>query len=426
MRVLMLTQFYPPIVGGEEQHVRNLSRALAARGHSVAVATLWHEGLAEFETDDGVRVYRVRGTMARLPFLFSAGGRRFAPPFPDPEVTLALRRIVRRERPDVIHAHNWLVHSFLPLKVSSGAPLVVTLHNYNLACATVTLMRDGAPCDGPGAEKCLSCVMRHYGAAKGVPTLLSHAAMRRAERRAVDMFLPVSRAVAEGNQLAADRLPYDVIPNFIPDDAGLVADTDSVPDDAYSEYGKYLARLPEGRFLLFVGALSRVKGVDVLLRAYAGLRDAPPLVLIGYPMPDTDELLADLPANVTALRDWPHGAVMLAWRRALAGVVPSVWPDPCPTVSLEAMASGVPVIAAATGGLPDQIGDGTNGLLVPPGDADALRDALERLRGDAALRERLARAATASVPAFQAGSVVPRIEGVYREAIERRRMRGIG
>src|SRR5437868_1995942 len=63
MRILMLTQFYPPMIGGETGHVRNLSIELVARGHDVAVVTLWREDLPEFECDQGVRVYRIRGAL---------------------------------------------------------------------------------------------------------------------------------------------------------------------------------------------------------------------------------------------------------------------------------------------------------------------------------------------------------------------------
>src|SRR5262245_9675549 len=146
MRVLMLTQFYPPTIGGEERHVWNLSAELVARGHDVAVATLWHEGLAEYEQDREVRVYRVRGTMQRTRWLFSETGRRHAPPFPDPETVVALRRLVMRERPDIVHAHNWLVYSFLPLKSWSKARLVVTLHDYSLLCAKKRLVYREARC----------------------------------------------------------------------------------------------------------------------------------------------------------------------------------------------------------------------------------------------------------------------------------------
>ncbi len=56
MRILMLAQFYPPAIGGEERHVRDLSIELAARGHDISLATLWHKGLADFEIDQGVRI----------------------------------------------------------------------------------------------------------------------------------------------------------------------------------------------------------------------------------------------------------------------------------------------------------------------------------------------------------------------------------
>src|SRR3990172_9186554 len=107
MRILMLAQFYAPITGGEERHVQDLSIALAARGHTVAVVTLAHEGCADFEIDHGVRVYRIRGTLQRAAWLFKESERRHVPPLPDPELTWALRRVVALERPDIVHAHNW-------------------------------------------------------------------------------------------------------------------------------------------------------------------------------------------------------------------------------------------------------------------------------------------------------------------------------
>src|ERR1051326_9076327 len=134
MRILMLAQFYPPTIVGEERHVATLSRELAARGHSVSVATLWHEGLADFEVDQGVRIHRIRSTMQRMNFLFSYSDRQFAPPFPDPEALWALRRIILQERPEIIHAHNWLVHSYTPIKAWSKAKLIMPLHDYSFVC----------------------------------------------------------------------------------------------------------------------------------------------------------------------------------------------------------------------------------------------------------------------------------------------------
>ncbi len=85
VRILMLSQFYPPIIGGEERHVRTLSAELHARGHEVAVATLWHDDLPEFEVESGVRIYRIRGLFQRIPGIYSERERPHAPPLPDPE-----------------------------------------------------------------------------------------------------------------------------------------------------------------------------------------------------------------------------------------------------------------------------------------------------------------------------------------------------
>src|SRR5712691_8345262 len=217
MRVLMLSQFYPPIIGGTEQHVRTLSIELASRGHEVAVATIRHEGQAKFEIDHDVRVYRIRSSMQRVPWLFGDNRRQHAPPFPDLEVMLELRRIILNERPQIVHAHNWLVRSFLPLKTWSKTRLIVTLHDYKLVCAKENLIYHDMPCDGPGIVKCLDCAVQHYGLVKGIPTVLSNWVMGLAERESVDMFIAVSQATANSSGLFGSGLPFQIIPNFIAD-----------------------------------------------------------------------------------------------------------------------------------------------------------------------------------------------------------------
>jgi len=403
VRVLMLTDVYPPVIGGTELYVQRLSRELAGRGHDVSVVTLEPLGTARREVDHGVAVFRMRGLVQAWGGLHSDPKRPFAPPLPDPRLVWSLASLLREVSWDVVHAHNWLMHSYLPLRAWSRAPLVVTLHDYSLICAKKILMRDGAPCSGPGVAKCLECATEFFGAARGVPTVLGNWAMQLPTRLGVDLFLPVSQAVARGNRLAARKLPFRVIPNFL-------ADHETI-DDADPR----LAQLPGDGFLLFVGGLDRSKGVDVLLRAYGGLSGAPPLVIIGASRPDD---LPRLPPNVILLRDWPHPLVLRAWQMSVIGLVPSVWPEPFPTVTLEAMAAGRPVIASRVGGLPDQVVDGETGVLVPPGDPDALRRAIERLLADVALRERLGRAARRAVESFRARAVVPQIERTYAELVK--------
>ena len=121
----MLTDLYPPYIGGIEQHVRNLAHNLTTRGHDVVIAML-ADGDTLVEEDSRVRVHRLRSTAQRAASISAPSGRPFAAPLPDPEVVLGLRRLIEREAFDVVHAHNWIVRSFLPLKARSGAALVVT------------------------------------------------------------------------------------------------------------------------------------------------------------------------------------------------------------------------------------------------------------------------------------------------------------
>jgi len=404
MRILMLSQFYPPTIGGEERHVADLSADLAARGHQVAVATLWHKGFPRFENVKGMRVHRIRGTLQRMEALFSYKDRQFAPPFTDPEVLWALRHIISEERPDIIHAHNWIVHSFTPLKAWSKARLVMTLHDYSLVCVQKRLMHFGARCSGPGFMKCLSCAANFYGIGKGVPSTLANFTWGEIERRVVDMFLPVSRSVAEQTQLTKRGVPFRIVPNFIPDNV-------ETPEE---NTAALLAQLPENDFLLYVGDVMPDKGVDVLLQAHAKLNNSMPLVLIGRPVPG---FLEHLPPNVLHLGRWPHSAIMQAWSRCTLALIPSICPDACPTVAMEAMTMGRPIIASRIGGLTDIVVDGKTGLLVSPDDPQELQEAIQSLLDNPERKACMAMMAKQRVVEFQAKSVVPRIEQVYCEVL---------
>jgi glycosyltransferase involved in cell wall biosynthesis len=401
----MLAQFYPPAIGGEELHVRNLSIELVARGHNVSVTTFLQGDAPEFECDQGVKVYRIGASLQRLSTLFTDKKRQHAAPLPDPETVWELQRIIRHERPDIVHAHNWLVHSFTPLKAWSKARLVVTLHDCSLVCAKQSFVHREGLCSGPGPTKCLKCASSHYGPIRGVPITVANWVGKLVEHQTVDMFLPVSRAIAEATELAKHGLAYRVIPNFIPDDPGQPLEDDN----------PLLAQLPHDDYLLFVGDIRRGKGVEVLLRAYGDMASQVPLVLIGRLGADFS---TNPPPDVHLLQSWPHAAIMNAWSRCSIALVPSIVLDACPTVALEAMAMGRPVVASRIGGLPDIVDHGKTGFLVTPGDTLTLQEAIGRLLDDRGLREEMGTLAKQRVVEFQARAVVPRIEQIYREVLQ--------
>ncbi len=410
MRILLLAQFFPPDIGGEERHVFNLANTLAERGHEVAVATQRMLDVPDQEIlASGVRVHRIGTVAMRLPGVYSTS-RTHHPPFPDPLGVRELARITRQERPHVVHAHNWIVNSAVALRRSSPTGLrfglVLTLHDFSHVCATKRLMRMGSPCEGPAVARCLPCAAAKYGPALGSLTVAATALMRPWKDRAIDHVICVSNAVASGNQIPPGP-NTSVIPNFVLDKfvlgrAGALAEgeADGVP-----------SVLPREEFLLFVGELSRDKGLPTLLRAYESLGGKRPrLLLVGRRTRDTP---THLPDGAEMCAEWPHEHVMAAFRRCLFAVLPSICLDACPTTVLEAMASGRPVVATTTGGIVDVIVDGENGLLVPPGDEHKLAEVMARLLNDADLRLRLAAGAKERVQRFTASAVVERLEAVY-------------
>ena len=132
------------------------------------------------------------------------------------------------------------------------------------------------------------------------------------------------------------------------------------------------------RGVLFVGHLSRGKGVHELLQAVARLERGTELRFVGDG-PERAALEAEAGSlGVTARFDGslPRSAVAEAMRRAAVVAVPSTHPEGLGLVALEGMAAGALVVASRIGGIPETVVDGQNGWLVPPGDVDALAAAL--------------------------------------------------
>jgi glycosyltransferase involved in cell wall biosynthesis len=403
---MMLAQSISPIVGGEERVVEDLSRELVARGHDVSIATLQQPGGSAPEELAGARVHTLRSTSYRVTPSNQDTERRHAPPAPDPETVLDLRRVLRRERPQIIHAHNWIVHSYLPLARQAQSALVLSLHDYGLVCATKRLRRKDEVCSGPAPIKCQVCASEHYGPAKGLVAAFGTRSCESRLRRNVDVFLPVSSTVEELCRIGGEEVSR-VIPNFIGE---LPA---PMPEDPR------LAQLPDEPFVLFFGDATVDKGAWHLAETYRKLENPPPLVLVGRCYIDE---LRDRP-GVYPTGAWPHRLAIEALRRSMFTVAPSLWPEPFGLVALEAAAAGKPIVASDIGGLRDIVADGETGLLVPPDDRFALATAMRRLSEDGELRQRLGAAAKERAATFSPAAIVPRFEQAYELAIAKRRQR---
>ena len=276
-------------------------------------------------------------------------------PWAAPLMLLSMWRAVRRAAPGADLVH---AHWLLTAVVArfGGKPFVVTLH-------------------GSGSAGRFSDVEL----ARRRPRLV-HALLRRASA-----VICVSETVAAA--LRSAGVDVVVIPNGV-----------RVPAEVGAS-----AEPPE---VLYVGRLSPEKNVDTLVEAVGDLN----LVVAG------DGPLRERVPN--ALGAVPHAEVERLLERA------SVVVSPCERegfglAAAEAMAFGRPVVAAAGGALLELVADGETGLLVPPRDAAALREAVERLLGDRELRERLGRAARERArERFGWDGVIERTLEVYRRELE--------
>lgn len=324
-------------------------------------------------------------------------------------VRAELRQRLLDARPDVVHIHNTfplLSPSVLAACADADVPAVATLHNYYMVCPTGTMMRLG--------RRCTECVgglpfpaVRH-GCYRGsrlatVPLAVNMVANRkRWLSQAVRLFC-VSDAQREA--LVSAGVPA----------ARLAVKHHFVPDPVVRRAGP-------GDHVLYLGRMTVDKGVRLLQAAWESLGGAlgVPLVLAG------DGPLAENVASWAARRSDVRYVGLLDKNqrdeiaaRSVALVAPSQARETFGLVLVEAMAVGVPVVAAAHGGFLDVVRDRVTGLLHAPGDAESLAQSLRHVVLDGKLNQAMGFAARQAYEArFSPNAGLTALVGAYRAAIE--------
>ncbi|MFD8231377.1 glycogen synthase [Streptomyces sp. NPDC059696] len=381
MRVGLLTREYPPdVYGGAGVHVEFLAREL--RPLVDLDVHCWGEGRA-----DGVRRHRP------WPALDGANDalRTFS-------VDLAMTAAL--EGRELVHSHTWYANLGGHLaKLLYGIPHVMTAHSLE-------------PLRPWKAEQ--------LGGGYDLSSWAERTAIE-----AADAVIAVSAAMREdilGCYPALDPERVHVVHNGI--DTRLYR-----PDhgtDALDRIGLDRTR----PYVLFVGRITRQKGVPHLLRAVRDIDPAAQVVLCaGAPdTPEIDQEFRELFGELSAVRDgvfWipkmlPRPEVIQLLTHAALFVCPSVY-EPLGIVNLEAMACGTPVVASAVGGIPEVVDDGTTGLLVPPGDGfeAGLARAMDTVLGDPDAARRMGEAGRErAVGEFGWDAVARRTVRLYEEIVK--------
>jgi glycosyltransferase involved in cell wall biosynthesis len=364
MRVVFLTGIWPPDVGGPATHGPDFAAFLRDRGHSVHVVTM---GDSE-PTERPVPVETVSRSR----------------PFPVRYTAVAARGFRLARHADVVYATATYGASAV---AAARRPLVAKLVSdpaYERAWR-YGLFRDSLESFAHASDPRLAALRR-----------LRTASLRRACRVVVP-----SRYLAEiasGWGLDASRIEVLVNPAPMPGDVAPA----ELDDDT----------------LVFVGRLTTQKALPDALRAVAAV-DGAKLVIVGDG-PERgalEELSRELGIGdrVAFAGARTRDEVLRTLAGARAAVLSSAWEN-LPHAAVEALSVGTPVVATAVGGVPEVVHDDGNGLLVPPGDVDALAAAIRRVLGDDALHARLAAAAQPSVAAIGRDRIYERLEQILVEA----------
>lgn len=382
MRVLQIhNQYREP--GGEDTVVRAECRVLRAAGHEVR----------QYLTENPGSERAAAGALAASVW--------------NPAAAARVGRAVDDFRPDVAHVHNtWfsLSPSVLLALRRRRVPVVMTVHNYRLACANGLFMRANRPC-----TECLE-----HGPARAV----RHACYRdsRAASAVAAAGIGIHRTLSTWSRLV-DR--FVVLSRFARErlvQAGLPQDRMVVGSNFVPEPGARGAAPSRSDEVLFVGRLSPEKGLRVLLEAWgaaapSGLR----LTVVGDGV-ERAELEGRAPTGVSFLGRRDREDVLRRLRDARALVIPSLWYEGQPMVALEAMSGGTPLVLSDIGGLPEVLAERQAGWLAEPGRPSALARVLAQLTDDELVDERGRGARLRYEDAFTPEAALERLHGVYRAA----------
>jgi alpha-maltose-1-phosphate synthase len=337
----MLTREYPPeVYGGAGVHVEYLARSLA---HLVDLTVHCHGADRA-------------GAIAHRPWAhLAAAGAALE------TISTDLSMAAATAGAELVHSHTWYANLAGHLSsLQHGVPHVMTAHSLE------PLRPWKAEQLGGGYALSSWCERTAIESAAAV-IAVSHG--MRVDILATYPAVPAERVHVIRNGIDADQ--------YAPDPGR----------DVLDRYG-----IDPGRpSVVFVGRITRQKGLPVLLRAAERLDPVAQLVLCAG-QPDTPELQAEVTGLVERLRSARSGVIWLAGMlpreeiiqilsHATVFACPSLY-EPLGIVNLEAMACGTAVVASAVGGIPEVVDDGQTGLLVPPDDEAGLAEAINALVGD--------------------------------------------
>jgi len=404
MKIVFISDYYYPLIGGAEEVCRMEAEGLVRKGNDVSViTTMTQNSRRQFERIKNVKVYRVYIPNLKLGVKSSSlstgirwialGSMDYMLSRYNPFTIPIIKQLIKKIRPDIVHLHNIIrkfslsiLDALHELRGELRFSVVFTAHDNSLVCPRATLLcYSGLPCKVPKT----ACT-------------LSRKFQRLLIEGKVDLVIAPSKFLAERLTESVFRnTKVVVVPN--PIERATVKYKNNGKHDDYTIN------------ILYMGRLEWYKGIHILINALRNLEYKNiKLHIAGKGSEQTNiERISRIDLRIVY-----HGFVygtkkMDLLQRIDATIVPTLSPEPFPMVTLESFQFGIPVIASNIGGLPEVVKDGCNGRLFEPGNSKGLKKVIEELINDKGLLRKLKEGATESVKQYELGKHIEKLERIY-------------
>ena len=408
MRILYLVhQYFPHSIGGTEVYLEGLARRAKAQGDEPAIIT-YVESSSAVWNDFGIRRTQHAGVpVAEVHFNLATVTNRARAEFDHPAIGELVRAEIRRFCPDIIHVIHAMKLSGAAIEASleSGKPVVMTLADFWMLCLRHTLLKPtGNVCRGPvDGVDCVRCARATHGIAQTpwsrLPVWWEKFRLRRALARSARL------AGAAGEEIPALDQRNAYLRGIFARLHAVIALSDFQRRILESNGFKNpnLRLLPHGiepaaltgflrkdrssPRLVFIGSLVEHKGVHVLLEALRSVPDRGWECFIYGRVTDSEYVrrlqgLAGNDPRIHFAGTFPPEQLGEVLSEASALVLPALWYENDPLVIKAALHLGVPVLASRIGSLEEQVKDGVDGWLLPPGQVGAWAKAITQFVGE--------------------------------------------
>lgn len=353
MKVLLVNKFHY-MRGGSETYYFGLADLLREKGHEVVCFSM--------KDDKNLPCEQAKWFVENVDYNGQNGALRKLKMAKDMiwsgDAKARFEQLVLAEKPDVVHiglVHRQITLSILEVTRKYNIPVVFIVHDLIWICPCYTMLSRGSFCDDCVSGHYASCVKKKCVKGSTAKSLLAVAEAKFIRSKGyadhIDLYIAQCaryKGLMEGAGFT--KAPIVHMVNFLP------------KEKTYEQHA------PAGQpYYLYFGRFSQEKGILTLMKAYLASGVKEPLWIVGAG-PEKERIEAfwkesGCPESIRLVGPTYGAEMEQILRGCKAVVVPSEWEENCPYAMMEAMAKGVPVVAARVGGLPELIRDGVSGRL---------------------------------------------------------------